>query len=128
MASSKKPRKILVAEDEKPMSKALELKLTGSGYDVFVAQDGKEALDALASKEEGPFDVLLLDLVMPVKDGFEVLDALKKKKNKVPVIVLSNLGQEEDEGRVRELGAKEYFIKSNTSLAEIVTAIGNLLR
>lgn len=128
MASSKKPRKILVAEDEKPMSKALELKLTGSGYDVVVAQNGEEALEALASKDKGPFDILLLDLVMPVKDGFEVLDELKKKKNKIPVIVLSNLGQEEDEDRVRELGAKEYFVKSNTSLAEIVTAIGNLLK
>ena len=110
------------------MSKALELKLTGSGYDVHVTQNGEEALGALTSKSEGPFDVLLLDLVMPVKDGFEVLDELKKKKNKIPVIVLSNLGQEEDEGRVRELGAKDYFIKSNTSLAEIVTAIGDLLK
>jgi DNA-binding response OmpR family regulator len=128
VASSKKPRNILVAEDEKPMSKALELKLTGSGYGVHVAQNGEEALEALASKELGPFDILLLDLVMPVKDGFEVLDELKKKKNKIPIIVLSNLGQEEDEDRVRELGAKEYFIKSNTSLAEIVTAIGNLLK
>ena len=110
------------------MAKALQLKLTGSGYEVHVTSNGEEVMKAVKSKELGPFDLMLLDLVMPIKDGFEVLAELKEAKNKIPVIVLSNLGQEEDEGRVRELGAKEYFIKSNTSLAEIVEAIGKLLK
>jgi DNA-binding response OmpR family regulator len=128
VASSKTPRKLLVAEDESPMAKALQLKLSGSGYDVHVVENGEDVLKAVKSKELGPFDLMLIDLVMPVKDGFEVLADLQKEKNRIPVIILSNLGQEEDEERVRELGAKEYFIKSNTSLAEIVKAIGKLLK
>lgn len=110
-------KKILVAEDERPMARALELKLTHAGFTVFLAGNGADAL-SLIDKEHP--DLILLDLIMPKQDGFSVLEALKKKGDRTPVIVLSNLSQEEDENRAKELGARGFFIKSNTPIAEIV--------
>jgi len=114
------PKKILVAEDEKAIAKALELKLKHEGFSVKLALNGKEALDIL-SKEK--FDLVLLDLMMPKLDGFGVLDGLKNIQNKTPVIVVSNLGQEEDKKRVKSLGAIDFLVKSDTPVAEIVNKI-----
>lgn len=110
-------KKILIAEDEKALSKALTLKFTREGFTVTVANNGQEALDIL-DKEK--FDVIVLDLVMPKVDGFAVLQKLKDMKNKVPLIVTSNLSQEEDMKRAKALGANEFFIKSDTSLSDLV--------
>lgn len=115
-----KNKKILVAEDEKPLSKALELKFENEGYDVFIAQNGEEAI-SLLSKED--FDVLILDLIMPKKDGFAVLEFLKSKNKNIRIIVLSNLAQEEDFKKAKDLGAKSYFVKSNTPIVELVNYI-----
>jgi DNA-binding response OmpR family regulator len=112
--------KILIAEDEKPLARALELKLTRSGFHTRVALNGVEALQAM--KEES-FDLILLDLIMPQKNGFEVLEEMRAQNIQIPVIVVSNLGQEEDRKRVEELGAIQYVVKSNVSLAEIVKGI-----
>jgi len=111
-------KKILIAEDEKPIAKALELKLNHSGFAAQVVFNGQEALDKL--KQESDFDLILIDLVMPVLDGFGLLEALREKNNQIPIIVLSNLSQEEDFKRAKELGAKDFFIKSNTPLSEVV--------
>ena len=73
--------------------------------------------------EEGGLDLIILDLVMPKIDGFSFLETIKKKKVKTPVFVISNLSQGEDEKRARDLGAREYFTKSDISLAEIVAKI-----
>jgi DNA-binding response OmpR family regulator len=112
--------KILVAEDEKPLAKALQLKLMNSGFEVEVAGDGAEALEKIKSTK---YDLLILDLVMPGVDGFAVLTALKAENNPLPVLVISNLSQNEDIAKVKELGAKDYFIKSNVQLPEIVEYI-----
>lgn len=112
--------KILIVEDEKPLARALLLKLGNVGFTVQVAFDGQEALDLLAKQE---FDLILLDLVMPRVDGFGVLTEMQKKQIKTPVIILTNLGQEEDIKRAKELGAKEYFIKSATSIADVVKLV-----
>ncbi len=118
-------KKILLAEDDKPIATALELKLSSSGYSITVAENGKIAYE-LASKEK--FDLVLLDLIMPVMDGFEVLEHLKKDKYKTPIIVLSNLGQDEDRKRAKELGAKDYFIKSDIDLSQIIEYIQKYLK
>jgi len=115
---------VLIVEDEKPMARALELKLTKVGFNVKVAYNGEEALD-IVGKEK--VDLMLLDLIMPKKDGFGVLSELKQKGVTVPVVVSSNLSQEEDFQRAKSLGAKGYFVKSNTPIAEIVTIIKNSL-
>ncbi len=126
MASApKKSKKILVAEDERPLAHALELKLTSVGFDVEVAFDGEEAIEKLST---GNFDAALLDLVMPRKDGFGVLTDLKQKKISIPVIVSSNLSQQEDFERAKKLGAKDYLVKANVSLTEIVDRIRKLLK
>jgi DNA-binding response OmpR family regulator len=118
MADSKS---ILIVEDEKPLSHALELKLKSEGFEVTVAINGEEALAAVKSRE---FDVMLLDLMMPTMDGFQVLQQMQSdSKQPKTVFVLSNLSQQEDEERVLALGAKKFFIKSDTSLSTIVEEV-----
>jgi DNA-binding response OmpR family regulator len=116
-------KKVLIVEDEKPLAHALELKLQHEGFTVKVASDGQQCLDTLKSE---PFDVVLLDLVMPVLDGFQVLEKLKDMPARPAVFVLSNLSQHEDEARVLELGAKKFFIKSDTPLTTIVAEVKNI--
>lgn len=117
-------RKILIAEDEKPIARALQLKLTSAGFIVELAEDGEQALEKLSHDN---FDLVLLDLMMPKKDGFAVLTELKQHGNKVPVIVSSNLSQEEDTRRASTLGAKDYFVKSDIPIATVVEKIKALL-
>ncbi|MFA6028034.1 MAG: response regulator [Patescibacteria group bacterium] len=120
-----KTKRILVAEDDRPISKVLTLKLQHSGYEVVQAFDGEQAIDLLFKEN---FDLVLLDLIMPKKNGFDVLRELKEKGKMVNVIVTSNLSQEEDKKTVMELGAKDYFVKSNTPLAKIVEYVEQMLK
>lgn len=117
-----KIKKILIAEDELPISRALSNKLTKEGYDITVAGNGEEAIEALTSKK---FDLAIIDLMMPIKDGWAVLEFAKKNKIKTPIVVASNLGQSEDEKSVRELGAVNFFVKANTPISKIVDYIKN---
>jgi DNA-binding response OmpR family regulator len=118
-------KNILIAEDEKPMAKALELKLTKEGFNVSVAYDGEEALNLIAKKK---FDLMLLDIMMPKVDGFSVLTKLNEEKLKLPVIVSSNLSQVEDIERAKSLGAVDFLVKSNVTLAEIIQKIKAILK
>ena len=92
-------KKILVAEDDKFLDNAYRVKLTKAGFEVKIVRDGKEALEVL--KTFLP-DIIILDLVMPIKDGFATLEELKQdpRLKNIPVMVASNLGQKEDEERV----------------------------
>lgn len=117
-------KKILIVEDEKPMARALVLKLTKEGYQAEAAYDGDEAMEKL-DKEK--YDLILLDLMMPKKDGFSVLADLKNKKKKIPVIVSSNLSQEEDLAKAKKLGAVDFFVKSNTPISEVVKRVKKVL-
>lgn len=115
-----KIKKILIAEDELPMSRALNNKLTKEGFEITVVDNGKEAIEAL-SKEK--FDMAIIDLMMPIKDGWAILEYARDKKIKTPIVVASNLGQTEDEKAVRELGAVNFFVKANTPISKIVEYI-----
>lgn len=117
-------KKILIAEDERPIANALFNKLTSEGFEPKMVINGQEALDAL-SKEK--YDLILLDLMMPVVDGFVVLKKLKDGNNQIPVIVLSNLGQENDVKRAKDLGAKDYFVKANTKVKDLIVIINQVL-
>jgi len=121
----KQLNKILIAEDDGPMARALELKLKSSGFEAKAVFNGEEALKELDIEK---YDLLLLDLMMPIKDGFGVLEELKNRNNKMPVIISSNLGQEEDIKRAKDLGAVDYFIKSNTPINIVVDHIKNALK
>ena len=113
-------KKILICEDEKPLSSALSLKLKSAGYESKVAGNGREGLEILAKEK---FDLVLLDLIMPEVDGFGVLEEMKKQGNPTPVIVLSNLGQEEDVKKAKDSGAKDFFIKADTPLSSVIEKI-----
>ena len=115
---------ILIVEDERPIAKALSLKLSGVGFNVSIAKNGEDALKIIEGTQ---FDLILLDLIMPKIDGFGVLKALKNKGLNIPVIVLTNLGQEEDVKRVKDLGAYDCFVKSDISLISIIERIQKLL-
>jgi DNA-binding response OmpR family regulator len=121
-APKKTGKKVLVVEDERPLAHALELKFSHEGYDVIIATDGAEALK-LAN--ETKFSVILLDLIMPNMDGFTFMEQLKKKS---PIIILSNLGQDEDKERAKELGAIGYFVKSNTPITEIIKTVKSTVK
>ena len=119
---SGEPRRILVAEDDRFLRKAAEMALKRKGYTVLTAADGEEALRAAQS--ELP-DLILLDLIMPKLNGFDVLQALKKEAPtaKIPVIVLSNLGQDRDVHQAMDGGATAYFIKTDLSLHALVQRV-----
>ena len=123
---SGEPRRILVAEDDRFLRKAAEMALKRQGYTVLTAADGEEALRAAQS--ELP-DLILLDLIMPKLNGFDVLQALKKEAPtaKIPVIVLSNLGQDRDVQQAMDAGATVYFIKTDLSLQALVQRVEETL-
>ncbi len=114
--------KVLVVEDDRFLVSAYRAKLEKSGYEVQIASDGDEALAAL--KTFLP-DVMLLDLVMPKRDGFSTLEEIKKdaRLSKIPIIVTSNLGQKEDIDKAMALGANDYIIKSDLSIEELVAKV-----
>jgi len=115
-----------LAEDDKFISRAYNDGLTKAGFIVILAYDGVEAVD-LADREKP--DIILLDLIMPRKNGFEVLSVLKADAGTkdIPVIILSNLGQETDIQKCKDLGAVDYLIKSNFSLKEVINKIKKYL-
>ena len=119
-------KKILIAEDDKFLANAYRLKLSKLGFDVRLAPDGQEALNIL--KDFIP-DLMILDLVMPNKDGFAVLEEVKSRPDtkSVPVIIASNLGQKEDIDRGLKLGAADYIVKADVAISEIVDKINAVL-
>ncbi|MEI6378455.1 MAG: response regulator [Candidatus Falkowbacteria bacterium] len=118
------PKKILIAEDEASLSKALSLKLANLGFEVELAEDGAQALSLLKSKS---FDLMLLDLMMPKLDGFGVLAEKKDWKSKPVVFVSSNLSQQSDKTKALEAGADQFLVKSDVSLKELVNKINEAL-
>jgi len=119
---------ILIAEDDDFLAKAYQIKLTNLGYKVVIFGNGEEVLSYL--KENPPPNLIILDLIMPQKDGFETLAELKKEERfkKIPVIIVSNLGQEEDIKKAKDLGALDFLVKSSFSLSEIAQKIEGFLK
>lgn len=117
-------KKILIVEDDTSQARVLKLKLSKAGFATKIVLTGEEALKVL---EKGRFELILLDLILPRMNGFEVLSELKKRENVTPVIVLTNLGQKEDVEKARELGASTYIVKARMPLAEMVSKIKQVL-
>lgn len=115
-------KKILIVEDDQFLLEMYSAKLKGSGFLVEIAQNGEQALSHI--KEFNP-DLILLDIVIPKMDGFEVLRQIRENPaNKgIKVIVLSNLGQQSEVERGMSLGADDYFIKAHFTPSEIVHRI-----
>lgn len=113
---------ILVVEDTELLRRMYADKLTQDGYTVLPAADGLEALSLVRSHS---VDLILLDLVMPRMSGLEVLDTVKSdpRISDIPVIVLSNLGQEDDVKRGMEMGAADYLVKNEARPADVSAKI-----
>lgn len=117
-----KEAKILLAEDDKYICRAYKDGLERAGFQVLVASDGVEAMQKVRSEKP---DLILLDLIMPVKNGFEMLEELKKDPafKRIPVIILSNLGQDSDREKGKSLGAVDYLVKSDFSMKEVIRKV-----
>lgn len=128
MSSSISLPKILIVEDDSFLMNVYEKKFAQSGFSIMKAADGEETL-ALLSEGHLP-DIILLDIIMPKKNGFDVLHSLHEHPEwkHIPVVIISNLGQESDRQRGKELGAIEYLVKSDTSLEQIVERVTALAR
>lgn len=113
------PKKILIIEDDVFLNELMAKKLLEEGFDVLKAANGEEGLEQ--ARQENP-DLILLDLILPGMDGFEILEKLKEDQetSPIPVIILSNLGQREDIERGFDLGADDYLIKAHFTPDEIV--------
>lgn len=113
-------KKILIIEDEKALLEAIKSKLLISGYDVISAEDGEEGENLI--KSESP-DLVLLDIVLPKKDGFQILEDLKKDSVIVPIVIISNSGQPVEIERAIKLGVKDYLIKANFTPNEVLEKV-----
>lgn len=118
--------RILIIEDEEILLKVLKDRFEKSGFEVEIAADGEQAMPAV--KRFQP-DIILLDLILPKKDGFAILQELKAdaELRPIPVIVLSNLSQDEDIKKAFKMGAVDYFVKTQHSSEEIVERVKNRL-
>lgn len=125
-ASRRMPKKILIVEDDKFLRELIGEKLFKEGYETVFAVDGEEGLTK--AKSDKP-NLILLDLILPKIDGFEVLNKLKEDPATeiIPVIILSNLGQREDIEKGLTLGAKDYMIKAHFTPAEIVEKVKTII-
>jgi len=118
---------ILVIEDDKFLRELMAQKLIKEGYEVVEAIDGPDGIKKLKEKKPG---LVLLDLILPGMDGFEVLSKIKEDSDtgQIPVIILSNLGQREDVERGLKLGAADYLIKAHFTPGEIIEKIKNIIK
>jgi len=119
-------KKILIIEDDVFLRELISRKLLSEGYDISQASDGEQGLREL--KNEAP-DLILLDLILPGIDGFEVLLRVKKDSElgHIPIIILSNLGQKEDIEKGLKLGAVDYLIKAHFTPQEIIEKVQYIL-
>ncbi|GIW67464.1 MAG: response regulator [Candidatus Parcubacteria bacterium] len=114
--------KILLVDDDKFLSRVLEKKLSYEGFEVITAIDGDEALEKVITEKP---DLILLDIILPKKGGFVILENIKKdpELKQLPVLIISNLGQEEDVKKGLSLGAAEYFVKAKVSIDDIIKKV-----
>ncbi len=118
--------KILVAEDDKLISNSLCEALKANGYEPTPAYDGE---DAIAKAKAAPPDLMLLDIMMPKLDGISVLWELKAgaETQKIPVVVLTNIGDVETISKIIEAGAVDYLLKSDQSVDDIMGKVKDVL-
>lgn len=119
-------KNILLVEDDPFLSDIYSTKFEEAGYVVDIAKDG---VAAMAKAEEGTYALILLDVVLPKMDGVEVLQQLKKneKTRAIPVVILSNLGSDEEIKEGLKMGADDYLVKSQFTPSEVVAKINDLL-
>ncbi len=122
-----KKYKVLVVEDDDLISSMYKIKFENEGFEVTVAGNGAEGLD---NAKKGDFDLILLDVILPQLDGFSILSEIKKDKKAkdIPVIMLTNLGTDEDIQKGKNLGAIDYIIKSSFTPSQVSEKIKTYLK
>jgi DNA-binding response OmpR family regulator len=120
-------KNVLLVEDDKFLSTLLKNRLEKEGLTVNHVSDGESAITAL---QETIPDLTLMDIILPKKNGFEVLEEIRQdpRMKGLPIIIISNLGQASDIAKSRELGAIEYYVKAQTSIDDLVVKIKNFLK
>ena len=121
-------KKLLLVEDDQFLSALLNNRLQKEGFEVRLAATGEDALVTLKSWKP---DLILLDLILPGKSGFEVMEEIRQDpalSRKAPIMILSNLGQNSDIDRAKSLGAVDYMVKARTSINEIILRIQSTLK
>ncbi len=118
---------VLIVEDEKMLAEMYATKFTMEGFAAETANDGLAGIEAAAKVRP---DIILLDVIMPKLDGFATLKQLREDASfaKTPIILLTNLGQDEDIKKGKELGATDYFVKANHTPAEVVLKVKEVLK
>lgn len=116
------PKKVLLVEDEEIMINLLKKKLVQEGYEVSIAKNGEEGLSMM--KEVKP-DIILLDIIMPKMSGFEVMEEMRKdtELKKIPIVVISNSGQPVELDKAKELGARDWLIKTEFDPQEVIEKV-----
>ncbi|HBI16872.1 MAG TPA: response regulator [Candidatus Moranbacteria bacterium] len=122
----KQKKKILIVEDEAPLSRALKDKFESEGFEVMVAENGAVGLEV--ALKELP-DMILLDIAMPVMDGLEMLKLLKETEagKKIKVIILTNYGDMDKFVLAKDLGADDYLVKADWGMADIVARVNKFI-
>ncbi len=117
---------VVLVEDDKFLANIYKTKFEMEGFTIYVAEDGEAGLAAVKKKKP---DIVLLDILLPKLDGFTVLEQLKKNDStkKIPVILLTNLGQKDDVDRGQDLGAADYLIKAHFKPSETVDRVKKIL-
>ena len=121
-------KKIALIEDDASIREMYKMKLEMEGYNIVCADDGEKALEVI--KKENP-DLILLDILMPKKDGFEVLKELKNSQDSgvksIPVVMLTNLSNREDIAEAEKLGAADYLVKAKITPSEVADKVGSFV-
>lgn len=120
------PTTVLVVEDDRFLSSLIKSRLEREAFAVIQAFDGGEALEWLKNNKP---DLILLDLIMPKVSGFEFLEqiSIDPAISQIPVVILSNLGQEGDIQKAKQLGAVDYYVKVRTSIDDLVNVVRNAI-
>lgn len=127
MEPAKAKKKVLIIEDDESVARVYKIKLEKEGVESEIAMDGDVGFKLM--KEFDP-DLVILDLMIPGRDGFWILDQVRKSAElrDKPILVLSNLGQESDKTKAQGLGATEYLVKTNVSIKDVIDKILAYLR
>lgn len=126
MENNNQSKKVLIIEDDESLREMYVTKLKIAGFEVETAENGDEGLEKM---RKGKPNLALLDIMMPKKNGFDVLEEVQKDESikDIPIIILSNLGQESDMTLAKSLGARDYIIKSQIMLNDLVKKINHYM-
>lgn len=121
--------KVLLVEDDQILARLYQAKFQKEGFEIKLSFDGQEGFDSMKSFSP---DLVILDLIMPKVDGFSFLQKVKDdselSKRGTPILVLSNLGQEADIKKAIDMGAKDFFVKADVSLSQMVEKVRKYLK